>query len=164
MGTPGRCAIIPDNFPCAINTKHLCCITLDQHECLPNYLKFCFLTHPLVLRQLNVSEHGAVMPGLNMEIIKELTIPCPPLPLQQKFAQIVQKYEHLRAQQRKAARQAEHLFQTLLHQAFQGELVAESSLRDTQKEAAEMSKQHVDALLPGIEEVDTDACQLAPID
>ena len=27
----------------------------------------------------------------------------------------------LRAQQREAQRQAEHLFQTLLHQAFQGE-------------------------------------------
>jgi type I restriction enzyme S subunit len=28
----------------------------------------------------------------------------------------------LRAQQRKAERQAEHLFQTLLHRAFRGEL------------------------------------------
>jgi hypothetical protein len=48
-----------------------------------------------------------------------------PLPwpiLQQQFAQIVQKYERLRAQQREAERQAEHLFQTLLHRAFHGEL------------------------------------------
>jgi hypothetical protein len=40
--------------------------------------------------------------------------------LQEKFAEIVQKFERLRAQQREAERQAEHLFQTLLHQAFQG--------------------------------------------
>jgi type I site-specific restriction endonuclease len=41
---------------------------------------------------------------------------------QQEFANIVHKFERLRAQQREAERQAEHLFQTLLHQAFRGEL------------------------------------------
>ena len=46
----------------------------------------------------------------------------PPLPLQQQFAHIVHKFERLRAQQRESARQANHLFQTLLHRAFQGEL------------------------------------------
>ena len=35
---------------------------------------------------------------------------------------VVHKFERLRAQQREAGRQAEHLFQTLLHQAFRGEL------------------------------------------
>jgi len=34
------------------------------------------------------------------------------------FARIVQQFERLRAQQREAERQAEHLFQTLLHGAF----------------------------------------------
>ena len=42
----------------------------------------------------------------------------PTVPLQQKFAAIVQRFERLRAQQREAERQAEHLFQTLLHRAF----------------------------------------------
>ncbi len=45
-----------------------------------------------------------------------------PLPLQEKFAAIVQKFERIRRQQREATRQAEHLFQTLLHRAFRGEL------------------------------------------
>ena len=66
------------------------------------------------------------MPGLNMDIIKGLVIPCPPLSLQHKFVQIVQKFERLRAQQREAARQAEHLFQTLLYRAFEGELALDS--------------------------------------
>lgn len=122
MGTCGRCAIAPENLPIAINTKHLCCITLEQTKCLPTYLQACFLRHPLVLKQLGVSERGAVMPGLNMNIIQDVEIPLPPLHLQEKFAQIVQKFERLRTQQREGDRQAEHLFQTLLHRAFRGEL------------------------------------------
>ena len=39
-----------------------------------------------------------------------------------KFADVVRKYEFLRAQQREALRQAEMLFQALLYQAFAGEL------------------------------------------
>ncbi len=57
-----------------------------------------------------------------MTQLKGLPVPLPHLPLQEKFAQVVQKFERLRTQQREAERQAEHLFQTLLHQAFRGEL------------------------------------------
>ncbi len=58
------------------------------------------------------------MPGLNMTIIKELAIPVPPLSLQQKFVAIALKMQKLIVQQREADREAEHLFQTLLHCAF----------------------------------------------
>jgi len=46
----------------------------------------------------------------------------PPLPLQQQFAHVVHRFERLRAQQREAERQAEHLFQALLEGAFRGEV------------------------------------------
>jgi len=54
--------------------------------------------------------------------LEQLVLFKPPLSLQLQFAQIVQKYERLHVQQREAARQAEHLFQTLLHRAFRGGL------------------------------------------
>ncbi len=38
--------------------------------------------------------------------------------LQQQFAALVARHERLRAVQREALRQAEHLFQALLHRAF----------------------------------------------
>ena len=49
---------------------------------------------------------------------KEISVPVPPLPLQQKFAALVERVERLRAVQREALRQAEHLFASLLHRAF----------------------------------------------
>lgn len=120
MGTCGRCAIVPDDIPTAINTKHLCCITLDQNRCLPIYLHGAFLFHPFVSRQRDVAMKGAIMDGLNMEIIKGLRIPLPPLPLQRKFSALVERVERLRAVQRESLRQADHVFASLLHRAFSG--------------------------------------------
>jgi type I restriction enzyme S subunit len=120
MGTCGRCAIVPDNIPTTINTKHLCCITLDQNRCLPTYLHGAFLFHPFVRRQQDVATKGAIMDGLNMEIIKGLRIPLPPLRLQLKFVDLVKRVEGLRGVQREALRQAEHLFASLLDRTFSG--------------------------------------------
>ena len=53
---------------------------------------------------------------------EDLLLIKPPLPLQEQFAEVARRTERLRGQQREAARQAEHLFQTLLARAFRGEV------------------------------------------
>lgn len=65
---------------------------------------------------------GANTEGLTLPMLESIPVPNVPLPSQEKFAAIVQQLERVRRQQREATRQAEHLFQTLLHQAFRGEL------------------------------------------
>jgi type I restriction enzyme S subunit len=55
---------------------------------------------------------------INQEGLEDLEIPLPPLPLQTRFAELVARHERLRAVQRESFRQAEHLFQTILHQSF----------------------------------------------
>jgi type I restriction enzyme, S subunit len=58
------------------------------------------------------------MKNISKEDAASLRLPCPPLPLQQQFAKLVARHEQLRATHVEALRQAAHLFQTLLHQAF----------------------------------------------
>jgi type I restriction enzyme S subunit len=63
---------------------------------------------------------GSAARGISSKNLAEIPIPVPPLPLQQKFAALVERVECLRAVQREALRQAEHLFASLLHCAFSG--------------------------------------------
>ena len=60
--------------------------------------------------------------NISPTLLKEFPMLIPPLPLQEQFAQIIQQFQRLRTQQREADRQSEHLFQTVLHRAFRGEL------------------------------------------
>jgi len=46
----------------------------------------------------------------------------PPIDLQQRFAQIVEKVEGLKAKQRASARELDNLFNALMQQAFRREL------------------------------------------
>jgi type I restriction enzyme S subunit len=118
MGTCGRCAIVPEDIGTAINTKHLCCVSVDRERCLPVFLHSAFLYHPFVRRQLEIATNGAIMDGLNMEIIKALRIPLPPVPAQEEYVSLVTQHERLLVGQREALRQANHLFQSLLHETF----------------------------------------------
>ena len=122
MGTCGRCAVVPDDIPPAINTKHLCCITLDSSKCLPIFLHAYFLRHPTALRYLSQTAKGAIMSGLNMGLIKGMPIPLPPISLQREFARRVTAVEKLKTAQRAALAELDGLFASLQHRAFRGEL------------------------------------------
>ena len=84
---------------------------------LPQFLEAC-LNFPSMFKAITSQMKGGAIQRLTIDRIKELTVVVPPLPLQQKFASLVERYEKLWALQREESRQAEHLFQTLVHQAF----------------------------------------------
>lgn len=119
-GHVGRLGIVPSILEGAN-------ITQDTARLVPSdgvqahYLMGCLRTEAMQEHMRNLTK-GVAVQGINLADVKELPIPIPPLPLQEKFTAIVQKFERIRRQQREATRQAEHLFQTLLHRAFRGEL------------------------------------------
>jgi type I restriction enzyme S subunit len=122
MGTCGRCAVVPDDIPLAINTKHLCCITLQQGKCLPAYLHAYFLMHPLAREYLERTAKGAIMAGLNMGLIKAMPLLVPPLARQQTFATRIQAVQALQTTHRTALAELDALFASLQHRAFSGAL------------------------------------------
>ncbi len=122
MGTCGRCAVVPDDIPIAINTKHLCCITLNQTKCLPLFLHAYFLQHPIARKYLNQTAKGAIMSGLNMGIIKQMPVPLPPLELQHDFTRRVTAIKALKSKHRTALAELDALFASLQHRAFSGQL------------------------------------------
>jgi type I restriction enzyme, S subunit len=122
MGTCGRCAVVPDNIPVAINTKHLCCITLNPAKCLPRFLHAYFLLHPIARQYLNQAKKGAIMAGLNMAIIKSMPIFISPVSLQKEFTRRAEAVDKLKAAHRASLSELDVLFASLQHRAFRGEL------------------------------------------
>ncbi|MEL4426220.1 restriction endonuclease subunit S [Shewanella indica] len=122
MGTCGRCAVVPNDIPVAINTKHLCCITLDQEKCLPSFLHAYFLYHPEAKRYLAQNTKGAIMAGLNMGIIKGMPVPEVPITLQERFEDLLRYFEKTSARLGKGLVKTEANFISLSQKAFSGQL------------------------------------------
>lgn len=122
MGTLGRCAVVPADIPRAINTKHLCCITLDRSLVVPEWLHAYFLRSDAANKYLRQTTKGAIMGGLNMGIIKKMPVRVPPLELQQTFATRVAAVERLKETHRQHLAELDILFASLQHRAFKGEL------------------------------------------
>lgn len=126
MGTCGRCAVIPQDIQIAINSKHLCCITLDRTQCLPEYLHAYFLHHPLSLEFLAKRAKGSIMAGLNMGIIQELPVLLPPVEKQRELIWKLQiansETQRLSAIYQQKLDALDALKKSLLYQAFSGQL------------------------------------------
>ena len=128
MGTCGRCAVVPGDVPVAINTKHLCCITLDLEKCVPSFLHAYFLRHPIARRYLERTAKGAIMAGLNMGIIKAMPIRLPPLSLQHDFARRVVAVEKLKTAHCSSLTELDALFAALDHANVHLELIARTEV------------------------------------
>jgi len=63
MGTIGRSAVIPDDIPVAINTKHLAAITLNRKIANPLFLSYSIHSSPFLLNQFKGKNRGAIMSG-----------------------------------------------------------------------------------------------------
>ena len=101
-------------------SQHVALIRLGK-DIDPRYVSM-YMSLPMGgQREIDRLQYGQTKPGLNLTQIQNFCVPFPPPEQQHQFFEVVNRYERLRAQQREALRQAEHLFQTLLHRAFNGE-------------------------------------------
>lgn len=122
MGTTGRCVVVPDDIPTAINTKHICAITPDSSRLHSTFLRAAFLWHPESLAHLRRQTKGSIMDGLNMGIIKSMPIPVPPLSAQHEFAEQAEHVATSRGTMTRASNADDELFDSLQARAFAGRL------------------------------------------
>lgn len=117
----GRVAPVPSTIGEAYISQHVAILRL-RPSMNALFVSYFLSNEKGGQEQIRKTQYGQTKPGLNFEQIRDFQIFVPPLPLQEKFAQVVKRFERIRTQQREAERQAEHLFQTVLHRAFRGEL------------------------------------------
>lgn len=122
MGTVGRSAVIPNDIPLSITSKHLATITLNREIADPHFISQAFVTHPELLSQISESNRGAIMNGLNLGLIKEIQIKLPPLGKQLEFSSLTRQIRQLEAKLRAGLIESENLFSGLSFAAFGGKL------------------------------------------
>lgn len=122
MGTIGRSAVIPDDIPLAINTKHLAAITLNRKIANPVFISYSIHSSPYIIEQFKSKNRGAIMSGLNLGIIKEIKLRRPPIELQNKFEEIHNQIEKNRNGYMSNLSLLESLYGALSQKAFKGEL------------------------------------------
>ena len=122
MGTTGRSAVVPEDIPEAITTKHLATITCNTELIHPMVLSFAIHSDPTVIRQIKARNKGAIMDGLNLGIIRKLEINLPPMEEQLRFVLILKKTQAMQDLLANSDAYGTELFNCLSQRAFRGEL------------------------------------------
>jgi len=113
-GTIGYSEIRAENFFPAIRI-----IVITPKESTLNLYFLKYAVDNLVSFDLS----GTSIHQLTVPMIKDYKIPVPPLQLQNKFASIVKEVEKLKEKQKQSKEEINQMFDSLMKQAFNGELV-----------------------------------------
>lgn len=116
----GRVSPVSNSLGGSYISQHVAILRLKP-EILPVYLSMFLSLEMGGQREIARVQYGQTKPGLNLDQIREFRVLVPPLAAQRRFVKLMERTERLRAMQREALRQAEHLFQSLLHDAFKSE-------------------------------------------
>jgi type I restriction enzyme, S subunit len=115
----GRVAPVPERLNGAFISQHVAILRLKS-GLLPQFLSMFLSLGSGGQLQIARAQYGQTKPGLNLDQIRELRVPVPQVCHQERFLELAKRVESLRAVQREALRQAEHLFLSLLDRAFSG--------------------------------------------
>jgi type I restriction enzyme S subunit len=119
-GQPGTAAVIPKELD-GVNAIDLL-ITTPCKDVVDSLYLCSFLNSSWGKKLVLSSQVGQVQKHLNVGILNNAQIICPPLLLQKEFAQRVEAVEKLKATHRASLSELQALFASLQHRAFRGEL------------------------------------------
>lgn len=121
-GTIGKIAIVPSNIQRGIINQALIRIRLKDNLIYRVYFKYLFdyLVGEKVLESMS---HGATMKNLaSVRVLKNLLIPLPPLPIQQKIASILSAVDEKIEKEENKKKALEELFKSMLHNLMTGKI------------------------------------------
>jgi type I restriction enzyme S subunit len=122
LGDPNlRACIQPSWLPKALN-KADCVQFRANPELVTSEYVCALLNNPSTENLAQSLMLGQTRIRISMGRLRGLRVPLPPLPLQQKFAVIVESIERQKAAQRAHLAELDTLFAALQHRAFRGEL------------------------------------------
>lgn len=114
----GKLAIVPKGAIKGIINQALLKITLDEKKITNHFFVYLF-SHPSFKNRFYGNISGTGIPNFpSMDEFKKFQFIYPPLPLQQKFAALVEQVECLRTKQRESERELDNLFQSLMQKYF----------------------------------------------
>lgn len=119
-GVTGTAAIIPKELD-GCNCIDLIITRPKEKTINPKYLVF-FFNSDIGKRIVLSKQVGGIQQHFNIGAMKSLRIPIPPLDLQTKFANIVEKVEALKTQYQQSLTELENMYGVLSQKAFKGEL------------------------------------------
>lgn len=114
----GRGAIWSGGVTDCIHQNHIFRVRLKTSALRPEFFAAFLRSSFAKSYFLRCSKQTTNLASINMTQLRATPVPLPPLPLQERFAVLVERVERLRAVQLEALRQAEHIFAALLDRAF----------------------------------------------
>lgn len=135
MGTAGRCIAVPGDIERGIMDSHLLRLRPDADQLEPRYLVWLVNDSAHVRDQLESVGRGSIMHGLNSSIIKSVSIPLPPLPVQRAIANFLDRktaaIDALIAKKERLIVLLEEKRQALITQAVTNGLDPSARMRDS---------------------------------
>jgi len=101
--------------------------TINQAICAVNlneklWPEFYFFYFQMIRNKLLSMRFGGAQPNINQQIIKQISLPLPPLPIQQKIASILSAIDSKIEAEENKKKALEELFKSLLHNLMTGKI------------------------------------------
>ncbi|MEQ8788954.1 MAG: restriction endonuclease subunit S [Pirellulaceae bacterium] len=119
-GQPGTAAVVPDELD-GVNAIDILIVSPISDSLNSHYLS-AFFNSEAGKRMALGEQRGQIQKHLNVTSLKDVSLPVPPMPEQERFDAIVRKIGDTQAQLESARLEADALFNSLVQRAFKGEL------------------------------------------
>ena len=121
-GTIGNASVYPEGFEDGIMHSDLLRLRVNTNKCSPLFLSFQFALSRDVEHQIARVSSGAVMAGINVSKLKEVSVIVPPISQQRQFESLVVRQKGLQVKLMSSQGCGSDLFAALQQRAFRGEL------------------------------------------